>query len=306
MINLDDRNKGYLATILMSFIMGMQYVFIKNVIKIANNNIFLVLSLRFSVAFIIFVIFMLWKHKSDLSFKVEKEMLLFSILNPILNFSLQTTGVMLLPVVIVSILIALIPIVNALVVHIFLKESLSKKQVVFILVCVIGAILSALSGIRNNKGNNILLGILLILCSIVSRSISQVKSKVLCERYNSTQRTFYQIYIGMIGFIILFVISLFFIPLDTKVFYDFEFIKGILYLAILATVVVFLLNNYAVTNIDVSSVGLMNNVTALISTMSGVLFLGEKLTFLNALGLIMIIFGSVMYYKSKTRGEDKV
>lgn len=297
---MSSEKKGYIATILMSLIMGMQYIFIKDLIKLSHNNVFLVLSIRFFIAFIFLLfIFYLKKIKIHLSFK-NKDLFRLSFYNPIVNFSFQTIGVMLCPVTTVSVLIALIPIANVIISYFLLKEKPTLKQSFFICICIIGTIIASISSSNNNKSEFALIGTILIILSIFSRSYYQGKLKKLKIK-DINQVSIYQIFYGFIAFTIMFFAFYFVNPtidvLNIIIMKDFIF--GILYLSILATVLVFYLNNYAVNNISVISVGLMNNITVLISTIAGIIFLGEKFTLIQILGLGMILIGSILYYKNK-------
>ncbi|WP_290771342.1 DMT family transporter [Anaerofustis sp.] len=299
---MNNEKKGYLSTILMSLIMGMQYIFIKDLIKLSNNNVFFVLSVRFFIALLIMmIIFKIKKEKIDLSLK-NKDMFKLSFYNPVINFSFQTIGVMLCPVTTVSVLIALIPIANVVVSYFTLKERLSLKQSLFMGICIIGTLIASVSSSAHNDYHFALIGAILIILSIFSRAIYQAKLKQQSKINQSIDKVcFYQIYYGFTIFLIIFLIFTFLSPTTDfiSILLTKDFIIGILYLSVLATIGVFYLNNYAVKNISVISIGLMNNITVLVSTLAGVFFLSEKFTLVEAVGIFMILLGSYFYYKDK-------
>ncbi|RGD75201.1 DMT family transporter [Anaerofustis stercorihominis] len=298
---MDNKKKGYLATLLMSLIMGMQYIFIKDLVKLSNNNVFLVLSSRFFVAFIVMlIIFLIKKRPIDLSFK-HKEMFKLSFYNPVVNFSFQTIGVMMCPVTTVSVLIALIPIANVIVSYFMLHEKLTIKQASCMAICIAGTIIASVSSSVNNNYHFAVIGAALIIMSIFSRAIYQGKFKQIGKDVDLNDVCFYQIYYGFIIFLIILLIFMFLSPTHQiiSVIRNIDFIYGILYLALLATIAVFYLNNFAVKNISVISVGLMNNVTVLVSTLAGIIFLSETFSYIQGIGLIMILIGSLLYYHTK-------
>lgn len=297
---MSSDKKGYIATIIMSLIMGMQYIFIKDLIKLSHNNVFLVLSIRFFIAFIfMLLIFYIRKIKIHLSFK-NKDLFRLSFYNPVINFSFQTIGVMLCPVTTVSVLIALIPIANVIVSYFLLKEKPTLKESMFMGICVLGTLIASVSSSNSNKTEFAFLGTILIILSIFSRAYYQGKLKKLkIKDINAV--SIYQIFYGFIAFTIMFFVFFFLNPtIDIlEIIFLKDFIFGILYLSLLATILVFYLNNYAVKSISVISVGLMNNITVLISTLAGIIFLGEKFTIIQVIGLFMILLGSLLYYKNK-------
>ena len=297
---MSSDKKGYIATIIMSLIMGMQYIFIKDLIKLSHNNVFLVLSIRFFIAFIfMLLIFYIRKIKIHLSFK-NKDLFRLSFYNPVINFSFQTIGVMLCPVTTVSVLIALIPIANVIVSYFLLKEKPTLKESMFMGICVLGTLIASVSSSNSNKTEFAFLGTMLIILSIFSRAYYQGKLKKLKIKDINTV-SIYQIFYGFIAFTIMCFVFFFLNPtIDIlEIIFLKDFIFGILYLSLLATILVFYLNNYAVKSISVISVGLMNNITVLISTLAGIIFLGEKFTIIQIIGLFMILLGSLLYYKNK-------
>jgi len=298
---MNDKRKGYLATLLMSLIMGLQYIFIKDLVKLSNNNVFLVLSCRFFVAFLIMlIIFFIKKRPIDLSFD-HKETLKLSFYNPVVNFSFQIIGVMMCPVTMVSVLIAMIPVANAIVSYFLLKERLDLKQYIFMGICITGTIIASVSSFSINNYSYAYIGAFMIIVSIFSRAFYQAKFKQIGEDMDIDDICFYQIYYGFIIFTLILLTFMFLSPTYEiiPIIKNKDFIYGILYLSVLATIAVFYLNNFAVKNISVISVGLMNNVTVLISTLAGVFFLGEAFSYIQAVGLMMILTGSYLYYKSK-------
>lgn len=302
---MKEENKGYLASILMSLIMGMQYVFVKNLVTMPKD-ILLVLFIRFLISLIFVYGVITFRKKHFSFFKIEKEMLFLCVFNPVMNFIFQYIGVMILPVTIVSILIALIPLGNIIMSYVVLKEKITLKQIFYISLCIVGAILASVVSFKvNNVKGNIFIGIMFIVISILSRAYYQSKLKMISNSIDMDYVCFYQVYYGLCVFMVLFVIYNFFIPIGDigSTILNNNFIFGILYLSILATVVVFYLNNYSIKKLSVISVGVMNNITVIISTLAGVIFLNEKFTLLQGVGILMIFIFSFMYYKDK--GNNK-
>lgn len=298
---MNSEKKGYIATILMSLIMGMQYIFIKDLIKLSKNNVFFILSIRFFIAFLILLfIFFILKKDTHIPLK-NKELFKLSFFNPIANFSFQTIGVMLCPVTIVGILIAFIPVANVIVSYFLLKDRATLKECMFILICIIGTIIAGIYPYEHTTSQFKYIGIFLIILSIFSRAYYQGKLKKDNIKTDINLICFYQIFYGFICFTIIFLISSF-ITKDFDIFIILPnkgFLLGILYLSLLATVAVFYLNNYAVKQISVIGVGLMNNLTVIISTISGVIFLKEHISLIQSFGILLIFIGSLLYYKNK-------
>ncbi len=276
--------------------MGFQYLFIKDLIEFSSNNIFIILSFRFFMAFVfLFFILIILKKEKTIFFK-DKNIITLSFFHPISNFLFQTTGLIYLPTVIVGVLVALIPIVNGIVGKIFLKEVLTKRKWIGIFTSSFGAGFAAFCIGGVNKEENIYLGILLLLISIFSRSIYSVYSKKLSTRYDSYSLSYNQCFWGGVVFFFLFL--LFGKKVDINFLFSISFLAPIFYLSFFATVLVFILNNYALSKVSVSSVGIMNNLTGIISILVGVFFLKEEIPLISLVGFFIVGGGIFLYYKS--------
>lgn len=63
------------------------------------------------------------------------------------------------------------------------------------------------------------------------------------------------------------------------------------YLAVLSSVAAFLLQNYAVTYLELAKITVFENIIPVISVAAGVLFLGEPFSVIQLAGVALILIG---------------
>lgn len=291
--------KAYTGGALMSVIIGLQYIFIKNILAIFGENIFLLLAIRFLLSLIPFLFFI---HKIHFALIFKRSIILFSLIQPFFNLILQTYGVKMLNVTTVGYLTSLNPIFNIAASLIFLKEKITRKQFYYILLAVAGCILA--SSADASEASISVLGILLIIGSLIFRSLYSVKSKDLCEKYSVLDLTFSQLIWGFILFGLSSLVSgqVMHINQIAQMMSRDDYI-GLIYLSIMSLSAAYYLNNYVISKITVITTGVLNNLTFFVTVFSGVFFRKEAIPFLSVIGSVMILAGIIMTAVQRSKME---
>ncbi len=283
----------------MSVIIGLQYIFIKNILAIFGENVFLLLAVRFLFSLIPLLFFI---PKIHLPLIFNKGIILFSLIQPFFNLIFQTYGVKMLNVTTVGYLTALNPIFNVAASLIFLKEKITKKQFYYILLAVGGCILAASANASTTEIS--IAGILLIICSLILRSLYSVKSKDLCEKYSLLDITFSQLMWGFILFGISALVSGQYAntKMIAQTMSNSDYIS-LIYLSMMSLTAAYYLNNYVISKITVITTGVLNNLTFFVTVFSGVFFRKETIPFLSIIGSTMILAGIIMTALQRSRNE---
>lgn len=283
----------------MSLIIGMQYVFIKNILAIFGDNIFLLLAVRFLLSLIPFLFFL---PKIHFSLIFNKNIILFSLIQPFFNLIFQTYGVKMLNVTTVGYLTALNPIFNIAASLFFLKEKITKKQLYYILLAVAGCILASSANASTTAVS--ILGIFLIICSLILRCLYSVKSKDLGAKYSVLDLTFSQLIWGFMLFSISTLVSGQYVNIKeiAQNMSKGDYIS-LVYLSVMSLTAAYYLNNYVISKITVITTGVLNNLTFFVTVFSGVFFRKEAIPFLSIVGSIMILTGIIMTAIQRSRNE---
>ncbi len=284
----------------MSLVIGLQYIFIKDILAIFGDNIFLLLFLRFFLSILPFVFFI---KKIEFKMLLNGRIIVLSLIQPFFNLILQTYGVQLLPVTIVGYLTALNPIFNMSASLIFLKEKVNLKQVFYIILAVSGCILSSIGGASLQRFT--IGGVALIVGSLILRSLYSISSKNLSKDCVPLTITFSQLFWGTLLFCISAGIGGQFSAIGSiiKSMQGMDWLSFI-YLSFMSLSVAYFLNNYVISKITVITTGVLNNLTFLVTILSGVLFMKEKIGIASIIGSIMILIGVVMAAKERAGFEN--
>nr|WP_281269765.1 DMT family transporter [Phocoenobacter uteri] len=288
---------AYLGLFLMTSIIGLSLMFIK--IALNYTNTIDLLAHRFSIAFA--TIMLLWLFNiikiPKLNKNKLKTLLLLSISYPSLFFLLQAYGMEYSSVSEAGIIFATSPIITLIFAQIFLKEKTTLLQKIGIALSVIGVLYIVL-----NKGNfsgniNNLQGIVLLVFSMVAFTCYIILGKRSTTKLTAIEITVWITFIACVIFnLVAFSSHLqagkldqFFAP-----FGNMDFVWSILYLGILSSVLTSFLTNYALPLIPASQMAVLNNLSPILSILSGVLLLDERLYQYHILGGVFVIIGIVM------------
>lgn len=288
MLSIESQRKISIVFLFLGYaIFGFSFLFSKKAMM--ETTPFVMLAFRFSVAFLIMNLVMLFKKKKPV-FKGKKLLYVFllGLVQPVLYFLCEGYGVKLLQTSYVGIILSMIPMTSFLLGFLFLKEKVKKIQVVFAFVSIVGVFLTTLG---ESQGDFSWLGFALIFGSVITASMFSVLSRKVATEFDAFERTYIMFFIGFITFTILGLIDSIgnFQTLVVAPMKNFMFWIDILYLAGVSSVGAFLMINYAMTHTPVAKASIFTNLTTVISIIAGVLFLNEEFGLFQAIGSLIII-----------------
>ena len=187
-----------------------------------------------------------------------------------------------------ALLYATVPAVVAICAVLFLKERLSGRRLLGIACSMAGAALIVATGEpRISDAPAPLLGAALMLSTVVLWGAYTVAAKPIAAA-NQTAVTFA---LTAIGALLLLPTSAFEIAATGPPAATAEAWLGVIYLAVFASAGAYALYNFALRELDASTVGAFSNIDPLVGVLTAYLFLGETLSPMQAVGAAIVIVG---------------
>lgn len=281
---------GMSAALLANTIFGFSFIFSKTALTVAHPLI--ILAVRFTVAFITLNILLLTgKFKISLKGKPILKLVAMAFAQPLLYFIFELYGLSLVSSALSGVIIALVPIGVMLLATAFLGEKPTGMQLICTIISLMG--ISAISIISNDGTKTRFLGIILLAAAVVCASVFNILSRSESETFTPFERTYMMFLVGSIGFniIALFVLKGEFISSVIYSLSHIKFIVSILYLAVISSVMAFLLYNYSTTQISAVRSSSFSSIITVVTVLAGVLILKEKLSLVEYLLCALIILG---------------
>jgi drug/metabolite transporter (DMT)-like permease len=287
MKNNEKTSAGYISATVMSVLIGIQFIFIKNITGPFEGSILQLLGIRFLIAMLPFVFLI---KKISLKKVFTKNFVFLALLQPFLNLIAQTYGVVYTSVSSVAYVTSIGPLITIVLSALILKEKINKKKIIGLVLAVGGAVMVVVGKSEGLKGFGI--GGILIFVALVFRSLYSVKSKGKTKSVSVAELTFAQLFWGTVMFL---VTSAFFggfvsigrilMSLDTMN------IISLIYTGLISLTAVYFLNNFSISKISVAATGILSNLTFVVTLASGILFMKEKISILSIAGAVIIMAG---------------
>ncbi|MBC2856881.1 MAG: DMT family transporter [Cetobacterium sp.] len=298
----NKKRLAYLAGILSSSIFGLSFLFSKIALENSNSDVFFLICSRFTLGSIILILLIkLRLLKSELNLTILKKTLKISIFYPTGYFILELFGINLTSSSQAGIIIGLFPIFIPIIGYIFEKENYKNIKILPILFSILGIIIiniEELSSFKINMGN------LLLIVAVIFGSYYNVKVKKVMENMDSVSLTCGTIINTAICFnIILFIRQSLNGSFSEYLYYgNFKYLGSVLFLGILSTVLAFLFMNYTLKHLSPVIMGILYNLTTLISAIAGIIILKEVLSFIQIIGLFVILLSVFLSCYEKREG----
>ena len=293
---LSAQQRAYIGLILMTIIIGLSFIFVKIGLKYAGAMD--LLAHRFTAGAI--SVGLLWLFGfikiSALNWTKAKSLFLLSLFYPLLFFTFQTFGMEYSTASEAGIIFATVPVISLIVASIFLKEKTTILQKLGILISIVSIVYIMYNTGNLTKGISIK-GVLLLFLSVLSTVTYYTLGKKITVEFSALEITVWMTIFAFITFNGWSIVNHlqsnslneFFEPLAKK-----EFLWMVLYLGILSSVVTSFLTNFALSKISVSQVAVFNNLSPIITILSGILILDETLHNYQIIGGVLVITGVVM------------
>ena len=264
-----------------------------------------VLMYRFDIAALVMALpWMLGRRKVRLKGKNVKGLLLLGLCEPVIYFIGEQYGLKFTNSAFSGVMIAVIPIVTLILAAVFLKERPSTAQWLFSLLSIAGVV--AITLMAGGGGQVQPIGVALLILAVVSGSAYAVISRAVSDDFSVFERSMVMQLMGAVFYTVCAVIenigdlSALIAPLR-----DGNFLWGILYLSLGASVAGYTLYNYAVANAPIATVASLCNLTTVLSVAAGVVILREPFSLGSAAALAVILIG-IWGVQKFTPGEEKV
>lgn len=278
-----------ISAFIFSIIIGLSFMFVK--IALSFENQYLILAHRFTVASIPIFLYLIYNPGSLKVSKDElKVIVIISLFYPIIFFTTQIVGLNQTTVSEAGILQATAPALSVILAWLLIREKVRKEQIIGIVLSITGILFIQIMNIKDAPSFN-LIGNIWILTSIIATGLYQVLSRKLTRTVSSIIISSYIMIIGTIFFN-----AMYFIMNGTVENYiigltDINYLGAILFLGILSTLVTSMLSIFAVSKLPIVQVSVFNNLATLITILSGIILLEEKVYYYHIIGAIMIVIG---------------
>jgi drug/metabolite transporter (DMT)-like permease len=294
--------KGSVAAMLVNIIFGFSFLFSKIALRYAHPLV--ILSVRFTTAFL--VLNFLWAFgvfKLRLRGKPKKTILLMAAAQPLLYYIFELYGIDKTSSAISGVIISLVPVFAVVLSAVFLKERATAQQIIFSAVS-FGAVV-VISFLSNDGAATHLIGILLLLGAAFCSAVFNILSRKESEHYSPFERTYIMFLVGAVGFnaVAALLLRENYVPEIISAFQSIEFWGAIFYLAVVSSIIVFMLYNYATSHITPVRSASFSNLTTVVSVLAGIFILNEQLRILQILCCLVIIIG---VFGVNRRGKDEI
>lgn len=293
MADVRNRNEfvGIISAFLCESLYGLSYIFTKQATQAAS--VFALLGWRFLLgAIVISLCVSLGFVNVNFKGKSLKPILHVALFSPCIYYIAETIGIDLTTASESGIILAIIPIASIVASILLLKEKPSKRQIMGIIITLIGVLFTVLSlGLTSSFS---LFGYLFLLIAVLAYALYSVfVSKA--KNYTEGEITFAMLVSGAIFFVILAFIEGFLKgSIDSLIklpFTDTNFLITVLYQAICCSVLAFFLSNIAISRIGVNRTSSFIGVSTAVSILAGILILNESFNIYQVIGAIVIMIG---------------
>ena len=295
-----NTKKATLAALTACVIFG--FSFMASRIAMEHTAPSMLLSLRFLAALLIMSLLLLFRAGSiRLKGKPLGRFLLLGVCQPVVYFIGESNGIKYTNSSFSGIMIALIPVITALLSAVWLKEKLQVKKLVWILCSLAGVVLISFT----QEGGTIQVkGVLFLLLADLAAAFFVNLSRSLSGQFSPFERTFVIMVMGSVFFTGMAVIQegRNYLPQLSAAVTSPYVMLPVLYLSLLSSVVAFFCQNYAMTWLDATRVSAFTNITPVVSVLAGTLLLHEPFSWIHVPGIALILLGVYMVNRMDANG----
>lgn len=282
--------KSYIFMLSVSFFWGFSFISTKVCLQWFTP--FSLAFFRFLLASIV-LFFTLKLIKEDVKID-KKDIIRFALcgfFGVFLYFATENLTVDMLSASLTSIFLALLPAFTTLSDYFVLKSPLTKQKLLSVSLSIIGAILVA--GFNVGNSENMFLGVLLIILSMISWVIFSYLSLPIQNKYHPLKITFYQNLFGTFFFMLT-------MPFNMPTFEGFNAtgLMHMIFLGVICSALCYLFYNMAIKNVSLVICSIFLNLMPLVTIIASIFLLNEKINLIQGIGAALII-GSVFVATGK-------
>lgn len=294
---------GCLCALGCEIFFGLSYVFTKK--ATGNASALSLLGWRFLIAFIVMSSLILFGFiKINLKNKEIKPLLLVALFSPVIYFLGETIGISNTTASESGVFLACIPVVSLVASTLILNKKPSKRQVLGILITLVGVLITVL--VVGRASSFSVVGYLFLMIAVISYALYSVFVEKALD-YTGVEITYVMLAAGAIVFTILAIgeggVKGNIDVLLRLPFRDINFLIAILYQGIGCSVIAFFLSNMAIAKIGVNRTSSFIGASTVVSIISGALLLHESFSIYQIMGAIIIIIG--VYISNVNSTDDQ-
>lgn len=281
---MENKTLGLLALILSNVIFGFSFMFTK--VGLAYADPMVLMSLRFSVAFLVMnILLLIGKGKLNLKAKPVGKLILLGFIQPVVYFIVETYGIQLTSSSFAGIIIGLMPIFGLIFSALFFSEKIKAIQYLFVILSVTGVYLTTTGDISTS-----VLGTVLLFCAVLLATTFSTLTNKMSNTFSPFERTYMMFLLGFVCFTVMALVKVRFdLTMLISPLKHFEFIVSLGFLGVVASVVAFFCVNFGLSYIKVYTQTILSNLTTVVSIFAGVVFLKDFFTASQILGVILIL-----------------
>lgn len=295
---MSNKKYAYIYLIITLCAWGSLYVVSKFILTKVPT--FTVLFFRYLISVIILFAILNKRKVSKIEKKDFPYIFLIGFIGYFISIAAQFIGTKLSNASTASLINSTNPIFIILFAVLILKEKLTLKKII----CVILALFGTFIIIHTGNTNGGFLGILFSICSVISWSFMSVIVKKITQKYDSIQVTSYALFVALI----------FSAPCSIYEFFtvsnidllDLNVVLSLLYIGLICTALSHVLWNKSLSMLEASSCSLFYPIQPMISALLGFLFLNENIDLNFIFGSILIIAGILFSIEKEKTIADNV
>ena len=282
----------FLSGIGFATIFGLSFLFAKD--AMATIAPLPLLAMRFLLAAgVVSALHLLGLFPLALRGKNITPLLLLAAFQPVAYFLFEIFGLQFTHTSQAGMMIALIPIVVAIMSRAWLGEQITGRQGASILVSVSGVLLIAVKDVARG-GPADALGLALLFMAVCSAAIFNILSRRVAGTFTPFETTFVMMWVGAVSFSLPLLVGQgvqAFAANFSAVLASVQLVIAVVYLGVLSSVVAFFLVNFTLSHLPATQSAIFANVGTLVAVLAGVLVRREPFHWYSALGVVMIVLG---------------
>lgn len=281
---------AYVSIIFSMIFWGISFVWTKELLN-ANFPVFLILTIRLAIASLL--MFFVFKLMGKLE-RIEKtdlpKFFLLALFEPFLYFIGENFSMHFVDASFAAIMIALLPIVNPIALHIFNKDKIGWNLLFGAVISVIGIMIMS----TNPEGEIKISwqGTLLLLLAVFAGSGYSVILSRLINKYNPITITTTQNIVGILYFLPCLLI--FDLDKISSVVWTKDAILSLVFLAIFCSAGAFMLYSYSAKLLSVIKVSIFTNAIPVVTIIVAIILGQELFSFLKVLGILIVVSGLLL------------
>lgn len=289
MKKISENTIGIIIALLAVFLFSSKAIIVKLIYEFEVPTIhILLLRMLFALPFYLVI---LATKKSEAKIDIEKKhylwLLLFGITGYYLASLLDFYGLKFLTASLERIILFVYPTLVVIIGALFLKTKITKKQIFAIVITYLGVFITFASELQINHDDHLFLGAGLIFMSALTYASYLVGSGWLIPKFGTVRFTSMAMLVACSSVIVHYLVtdrqSVFDYP--SQVYY-YQFI-----MAVFCTVLPSYLVSYAIQKLGASKFAIIGSVGPVFTITLATAVLGENITFMQIIGVVIVIFG---------------